>query len=119
MNILRNKKILTLLVLTTAVLAVLFYVSGRPNNAELPAQLTNEVVTEKYCPTETNFEEFWNAWSYQYLTDNPNAGIDTQMEDWNTLVALNDCGEEWLNPLDEMIKEYGASSTPVYWYDTP
>ncbi|MBY0537813.1 hypothetical protein K2P47_00255 [Patescibacteria group bacterium] len=71
------------------------------------------------CPTESNFEQFWNDWSYQYLTDNPDVDIDTQMEDWNTLVVLHDCGEEWLNPLDEMIKEHGASGTPVYWYDTP
>ncbi len=71
------------------------------------------------CPTESTFTEFWNAWSYQYLSDNPNADIYMQMEDWNTLVVLNECGNEWLDPLDDIIKEYSASSTPVYWYDTP
>ena len=115
----KTKKVLALLVLTTAILVVLFYVSSRPNNTELPLQLADEVDTAKICPTESTFEEFWNAWSYQYLTDNPNADIDTQVEDWNTLVALNECGEEWLDPLDEMIKEYGASGSPVYWYKNP
>jgi hypothetical protein len=115
----KSKKLRILLVLTTAILTVLLYVSSRPNNVELTMQSTDEVTTAKICPTEANFEEFWNAWSYQYLTDNPDADINMQMEDWNTLVGLNDCGEEWLNPLEEMIKENGASGTPVYWYDTP
>lgn len=119
MNILRNKKLLALLVLATAVPAVLFYVSDKPDEAEQLVQPAVEAATAKICPTEANFEEFWNAWSYQYLTDSPDADINMQMEDWNTLVVLNECGEEWLNPLDEIIKENGASSTPVYWYDTP
>ncbi len=118
-SLIKTKKLLALLVLTTAILAAFLYVNDRPNNAELRMQPTDEVITAKICPTDTNFEEFWNAWSYQYLTDNPDADIDMQMEDWNTLVGLNDCGEEWLDPLDEMIKEYSASGTPVYWYDTP
>ena len=78
---------------------------------------TSTLSDKASCPTESNFTEFWNAWSYQYLTDNPNSDIDMQMEDWNTLVVFHGCGEEWLNPLDEMIEEHGASSTPVYWYD--
>ncbi len=114
-SLIKSKKLLALLVLTVAMLAVLFYLSDESDEVEQPTQ----PLGAKICPTEADFEEFWNAWSYQYLTDNPNADIDMQMEDWNTLVVLNDCGEEWLNPLDEMIKEYSASSTPVYWYDTP
>lgn len=87
--------------------------------AWLYLQKSNSPPITTVCPTESTFTEFWNAWSYQYLTDNPDADIDMQMQDWNTLVVINDCGKEWLNPLDEMIKQNGASGTPVYWYDTP
>jgi|GEM_PF-3177140 len=70
------------------------------------------------CPTEDNFEMVWNIWSYEYLNANPGVDVDTQMAAWNAEVLGNGCNEEWLNPLDDLIAEQAASSTPVYWeYD--
>lgn len=62
-----------------------------------------------YCPDEENFDRFWNAWSTTYLTNNPNVDVDTQMNDWNTLMIENGCGEQWLNPLDDLIEDYQNS----------
>jgi hypothetical protein len=70
------------------------------------------------CPQEGNFTDYWNAWSYEYLTNNPAADINIQMSAWNTMMANNECGSEWQNPLDSLIEQHGASGTPVYWYDT-
>lgn len=64
-----------------------------------------------YCPDEESFTEFWNSWSFQYLTDNPDVDVDTQMDDWNALMVANECGEAWFNPLDDLINAYLASST--------
>lgn len=41
------------------------------------------------------------------------------MSDWNALMVQNDCGEEWFDPLDDLIEQQTASATPVYWDMTP
>ena len=68
------------------------------------------------CPSEENFNEVWNYWSYEYINDNPDAGVDEQMGAWNTLMFQNGCGPEWFNPLSDLIEQHGASGTDVYWY---
>ena len=85
---------------------------------------TDNLVTEPeydyvQCPTKDNFEQLWNIWSYEYINQNPDADVDTQMADWNSKIMTNGCGEEWLNPLADLIEQHGASGTPVYWYDNP
>ena len=80
---------------------------------EFMDQNTNASAEYDYyrCPDEEIFERFWNSWSYDYLNNNPGVHIDTQMSDWNNLMIANDCGEEWLNPLDDLIEQYRASTT--------
>lgn len=68
------------------------------------------------CPTEGNFNDFWNAWSYEYLTKYPQSDVNIQMDTWNAWVTERGCSEEWLDPLDDVIEQYGESGTPVYWY---
>lgn len=70
------------------------------------------------CPYTGNFTDYWNTWSYEYLTKYPQSDINMQMDAWNTWVIERGCSEEWLNPLDGLIEQYGASGTPVYWYES-
>ena len=63
------------------------------------------------CPTTDNFNEAWNRWSYDYLLANPGVDIGTQMSDWNALMIQNVCDEKWLNPLDDLIEDYMATTT--------
>ena len=72
-----------------------------------------------HCPDQENFTDVWNSWSYEYINDNPYNSVDEQMRDWNELMLNNSCGDEWLNPLDDLIEQQSASGTPVYWkYDS-
>ena len=84
--------------------------------ADTSSTTTRAATPNHTCPTEDTFNEFWNQWSFQYINDNPYATIEMQMEDWNYLVNLYECGEEWLDPLADLIEQQGASGTPVYWY---
>ena len=70
------------------------------------------------CPYAGNFNDYWNAWSYEYITKYPQSDVNMQMDAWNDWITERDCNEEWLNPLDNVIEQYGASGIPVYWYDT-
>lgn len=70
------------------------------------------------CPYSGNFTDYWNAWSYEYLTKYPQSDVSMQMDAWNAWVAERGCDEKWLNPLDDVIEQHGASGTPVYWYDS-
>lgn len=84
--------------------------------AENPETIATTAAPDRTCPTEENFNEFWNEWSLQYINDNPYATVEMQMEDWNYLVNLYECGDEWLDPLSGLIEQHGASGTQVYWY---
>ena len=71
------------------------------------------------CPTESNFTDVWNSWSYNYINKNPHNSVEEQMQDWNALMRVNECGEEWFDPLADLIEQQTASATPVYWeYDS-
>jgi hypothetical protein len=70
------------------------------------------------CPYVGNFNDFWNTWSYEYLSKYPQSDVNMQMDAWNKWIIERGCSEEWLNPLDDVIKQYGASGTPVYWYES-
>ena len=69
-----------------------------------------------YCPTESTFTNMWNSWSFDYINENPYNRVDEQMQDWNTLMQLNGCGEEWLDPLTDLIEQQNNVGTPVHWY---
>jgi len=102
------------LVLTVVVIVCLYYNSQTP-------KITTEVITSEQseCPTDATFTEMWNRWSFDYINENPMNGIEAQMQDWNTLMVQNNCGEEWFDPLADLIEQQRASATPVYWeYDS-
>lgn len=90
-----------------------YYVPNTLDNKEEPD------IKFLQCPYAGNFNDFWNAWSYEYLTKYPQSDVNMQMDVWNTWIIERGCDEEWLNPLDDVIGQYGASGTPVYWYETP
>lgn len=83
---------------------------------ETPETTATTTAPDHTCPTEENFNEFWNEWSLQYVNDNPYATVEMQMEDWNYLVNLYECGEAWFDPLANLIEQQATSGTPVYWY---
>jgi hypothetical protein len=83
------------------------------------ASKTVPTKTETICPSESTFTNVWNDWSYNYINENPYNSVDEQMNDWNTLMVQNNCGDEWFDPLADLIEQQAASGTPVYWeHDT-
>jgi len=66
------------------------------------------------CPTDAeSFAMYWNGWSADYLTYHPEADVDTQMDEWNIMMTQNDCGDEWIDPLDDLIADYLESTSTV------
>jgi len=112
----RINMVAKLLVLSSiVVLSVAGYTYFTPSAVEVSTN--DDEYDYVLCPTKDTFAAIWNTWSYQYLTDNPDVDVDTQMDDWNAKIIANGCDEEWLDPLDSLIEQQSASATPVFWYE--
>lgn len=80
-------------------------------------------VTEKICPTRSSFTAVWEAWTNQFLAENPGAGSEAQLQEWKSLMVGIGC-PEWADPFRNVIAtstytNANGSTSVIYQYELP
>ena len=78
---------------------------------------------ERVCPTRASFPEVWNMWSDKFSEENPGAGSEGQLREWNSLMVGIGC-PEWVDPFKNVVSSQtvttpSGSTTEVYQYELP
>ncbi len=106
-----RKELLTgLLSFTAGLLVYHLVLVERPPETVPPASIKKFV-----CPTEETFSDYWNTWSFDYLTMRPGVDIYTQLNDWRLFLESNECNLHWHRKIVDLIEQNSVSGTPVYW----
>ncbi len=89
----------------------------------LATKAPENITTEKVCPTRASFTTVWNKWSEKFFSENPGAGSEAQLQEWNSLMVGIGC-PEWIDPFKNVIAtttytNESGSITEVYQYELP
>ena len=78
---------------------------------------------ERICPSRSSFTAVWEAWTNQFLAENPGAGSEAQLQEWNNLMIGIGC-PEWADPFRNVIAtstytNANGSTSVIYQYELP
>lgn len=94
-----------------------FFVDSYLESKETP----NEQV--EICPSRSSFVEVWDKWTDTFIAENPGAGSEAQLQEWNDLMVGIGC-PEWVDPFRNVVAtttytDANGSTTEIYQYELP